>query len=101
FWMCDGTAGGVLNGVGPSTTLASEVMVRQIQHLLLRFAIQSAVSYRPATCNGKVFDAWKLVVLGDSYRTFQAYIPLWEDKARKLGEMVSRDRWPKSGVPGI
>jgi replicative DNA helicase len=58
FWMCDGTVG----KVGVSITLASERLVRQLQHLLLRFGIQSGVRFYRTTLDGKSFPSWSLRV---------------------------------------
>src|SRR6266542_903929 len=56
FWLCDGAVG----KVSVSTTLASERLVRQLQHLLLRFGIQSGVRCNRSTLNGRPFSSWQL-----------------------------------------
>jgi intein/homing endonuclease len=97
FWMCDGF---VSNSNGPSVTLASEKMIRQIQHLLLKFSIQSRVCYRVAKCNGKSFDSWNLTVCGHSFENF-AKLPLWGQKAERAQRFANRDRNPNRGIPVV
>jgi len=89
FWMCDGT----VSRTGLETTLASERMVRQLQHLLLRFGIQSRVRYHRTSLRGQPFDAWNLRVYSHCERTFLDTIPLWGLKRAKLEAMcVARPR---------
>src|SRR6266498_2048120 len=66
FWMCDGTVG----EIGVSITLASERLVRQLQHLLLRFRIQSGVRFHRSTLNGKAFPSWSLRVYSQCDQRF-------------------------------
>ncbi len=82
FWMCDGTVGS--KGTGISTTLASERLVRQLQHLLLRFGIQSGVRFHRSTLNGEVFPSWTLRVYSQSEQNFLDVIPLWGKKRERL-----------------
>ena len=51
--------------------LASEVMIRQIQHLLLRFGILSSVKYKEPMCDGNGFGGWKLQVHSVSLGNFR------------------------------
>ena len=46
-------------------SLASKELIYQIQSLLLRFGIKSSIYYKKATCNDKIFDAWRLYVISD------------------------------------
>lgn len=79
FWGCDGYVDKHDTGV----TLASEEMVRQIQRLLLRFGVLSSVSYKPAKCQGKVFDSWRLRVYSSTLEQFRKHIdPLVSRKKR-------------------
>lgn len=94
FWMCDGS----IEDTGPSVTLASEKMVRQIQHLLLRLGVQSSVKYRVAKLNGKKFDAWRLRVYSQSFNKFKS-LCLWGEKASRLERLCSRTRSMSSGLP--
>jgi hypothetical protein len=83
FWMCDGT----VSKTGVETTLASERMVRQLQHLLLRFGIQSRVRFHATAIGDRPFDAWNLRVYSQCDRTFLDRIPLWGRKRARLEAM--------------
>ncbi len=85
FWMCDGTVG----KVGVSTTLASERFVRQLQHLLLRFGIQSGVRFYRSTLNGRPFPSWQLRVYSKSEQIFLDAIPLWGSKRERLAALCA------------
>lgn len=98
FWMCDGY---VSMSNGPSLTLASETMLRQIQHLLLRFGIQSSVTYRQATLNGKKFDAWRLVVRSCSLKAFANSFQLWGEKKRRAELFAARKLNANLGFPKV
>jgi intein/homing endonuclease len=80
FWMCDGT----VSKIGVEITLASERMVRQLQHLLLRFGIQSRVRFHATAIGDRPFDAWNLRVYSHCDQTFLDSIPLWGGKRAKL-----------------
>lgn len=97
FWMCDG----YVDGSGPQICLASERMVRQLQHLLLRFGIQSSVDYKRATCEGKEFDSWRLRVYASSYDRFAGAVPLWGDKQERLQAFLEKDRNSNVGFPRV
>lgn len=86
FWMCDGY---VDPHGGLELVLASESLVREFQHLLLRFGVQSSVAYRKARFDGEVFDAWRLSVYASSLQRFQQRIPLWGGKAERLATWVA------------
>lgn len=93
FWMCDGT----VSKRGEATiTLASEVMVRQIQSLLLRFGIQSRVAYRPIKGG---FDAWRLRVYSHCLDAFREHLSLWGQKGERIQESVVRN--PNVGSPRL
>src|SRR6266511_5645858 len=83
FWMCDGTVG----EIGVSITLASERLVRQLQHLLLRFRIQSGVRFHRSTLNGKAFPSWSLRVYSQCDQRFLDVIPLWGTKRERLAAL--------------
>jgi replicative DNA helicase len=97
FWMC----GGYVDESGPGITLASERMVRQIQHLLLRLGIQSSVDYKKAQCNGKEFDAWGLRVYSLSLEQFKGAVPLWGHKEQRLGVLLEKNRNTNLGHPRV
>jgi hypothetical protein len=85
FWMCDGTVG----EVGVSITLASERLVRQLQHLLLRFGIQSRVRFHRSSLNGKPFPSWSLRVYSQCEQRFLDAIPLWGTKRERLAALCA------------
>ena len=80
FWMCDGYEE---RGTA-CVTLASEKMVRQLQHLFLRFGIQSSVSYKKAKCQTGEFDAWVLRIYSQCVETFLKEIPAFGTKMARL-----------------
>jgi hypothetical protein len=82
-WMCDGTVG----EVGVSITLASERLVRQLQHLLLRFGIQSRVRFHRSSLNGEPFPSWNLRVYSQCEQRFLDAIPLWGSKRERLAAL--------------
>lgn len=93
FWMCDGTAS---KRGDASITLASEVMVRQIQSLLLRFGVQSRVAHRPIKDG---FDAWRLRVYSHCVDTLSSHLSLWGQKADRLQALAERN--PNVGSPRL
>jgi len=70
FWMADGY---VDNGA-PGVVLASKKMVLQIQHLLLRFGIQSSVNYKPVKGG---FNSWRLRIYSKYIESFNHIFHLW------------------------
>ena len=85
FWMCDGT----VSKTGVEITLASERMVRQLQHLLLRFGVQSRVRFHATAIGDRPFDAWNLRVYSQCDQTFLDTIPLWGAKRAKLAALCA------------
>lgn len=82
FWMGDG----YIDQGAPCVTLASERMVQQFQHLLLRFGIQSSLRYKPVKGG---FHAWRLRVYSHCAEAFLEQIPLWGEKLERLKRSVS------------
>jgi len=100
FWMCNGAVG----KVSVSTTLASERLVRQLQHLLLRFGIQSGVRCHRSTLNGRPFSSWQLRVDAQSDQTFLDEIPLWGQKRERLEALCagrSREARANACAPSV
>lgn len=97
FWMCDG----YVDKTGPAVTLASEVLVRDLQHLLLRLGIQSSV--RPHTSSRKEarFASWRLTVYSRSWASFAQAVPLWGSKAVALRRLLARTRNPNCGAASV
>jgi intein/homing endonuclease len=85
FWMCDGT----VSRTGIEITLASERMVRQLQHLLLRLGIQSRVRFHRTAIGDRPFDAWNLRVYSHSEGAFLDAIPLWGAERAKLAALCA------------
>ena len=61
LWVTDGSIEGQRRNITISS--ASEQMIFDIQHLLLRLGIISRVRYRPAILKGRRFDSWNLSIL--------------------------------------
>lgn len=86
FWMCDGFV--TPKDIG--CNLASEKMVRQLQHLLLRLGIQSRVSKTGPNAHG----VW---IYSSSYEEFQRQISLWGYKKEQLAILCAKKRNPNAG----
>jgi len=85
FWMTDG----YVSKLGaPGISLSSEVAVRQIQHLLLRFGIQSSLRYK--AIKGGKYKSWRLSVYSHSAPQFLQCIPLWGEKEERLSSYVKK-----------
>ncbi|MHA1787859.1 MAG: LAGLIDADG family homing endonuclease [Candidatus Helarchaeota archaeon] len=76
--------------------LASKIMIKQIQSLLLRFGIHSNIRYKPSKYNDKFFDAWRLYICKD-YDKFLNIIGIFtKDKVvRRKVKYSTSDRIPK------
>lgn len=99
FWMCDGYV--VATGGGDvGLTLATESFTRSIQHLLLRFGVQSRVQYKVSKAGGKEFDAWRLTVLSHSFQTFSDSLELWGHKRENMNTLLERQANGK-GNPNV
>jgi intein/homing endonuclease len=98
FWGCDGyvTKSGI-----PELVLANEPLLRAVQHLLLRFGVQSSMRYKKARCNGKDFDAWMLRVHAGSVASFAEHFPLWGEKGRRLLARQGVAHNPNLGGPSV
>lgn len=97
FWMCDG----YISRGTPEIVLSSRVMLEQMQSLLLRFGIQSKLSFKPSKCNGKEKDAWRLRVVSDSAKTFLDSMYLWGQKLENLLDAMDIKRNPNIGFPRV
>lgn len=97
FWMCDG----YVDATGPCLVLASKRMVEQFQSLLLRFGIQSSVSYKKSSCDGKNFDSWRLRVYASSWDAFASSVVLWGEKNDRFQDLFDRDRNSNIGMPMV
>jgi len=96
LWMSEGHVS--LRGT-PGVTLASEHLVRALQHLLLRFGIQSSVTHRAAN-RPEDTDSWRLRVYSAYRAQFRDNIRLWGAKQDRL--TVGRRRSnPNVGSPSL
>jgi len=84
---CDGTVG----ARGIEIVLASEGLIDDLQHLLLRYGIRAYKHYKKSTCSGYgTFDAWRLTFSAkDSLLAYQTYIGFVGEKSRKLEERLA------------
>jgi replicative DNA helicase len=92
FWNCDGSVGyGDEKRLTIELTLSSELMVKQIRRLLLRFGITGRFKKRRVKLNEKYFNAYVLSILGyDNIFKFYNHIPLMERKKKKIEEYLSK-----------
>lgn len=68
FWSCDGC---IASQSGSMTVgLASEGLIDDLRHLLLRFGIVTKKRYKQVTLKNKKYDSWELDVRGQSKTSF-------------------------------
>ena len=79
LFACDGHINKTCKHI--ELTLASKKMIYQIQHLLLRLGIYSSIYEKKATCNGKVFKAWRLFIIKD----FNKFLDVVGIKSKDMG----------------
>lgn len=92
FWRCDG----YIERGAPCITLGSKRMVEQLQHLLLRFNIQSSILHK--LISGGKYQAWRLRVYTESWERFAGSVPLGGRKGSRLRKAIRRKRMRKSNV---
>ncbi len=86
LFSCDGT---VDDRGRIEIVLASEGLIDDIQHLLLRYSIVTRKRYKAAKCNGKVFDSWRLSIgNAHSITTYAKEIGFTGEKAEKLDKTL-------------
>jgi len=66
-----------------SYSSSSESMIRQVQHLLLRFGILSKLRHKSVRCNGKAFKSYELVIGTENILRFIREIGFFGRKAEK------------------
>ncbi len=81
FFSCDG-GWAKKDHSGIEICLASENLISQIQHLLLRFGIISQKHFKPSLCNGRRFNAWRLAITGGNVTKFATVIGFYGNKAK-------------------
>ena len=96
YWMCDGHVAAIGT---PELTIASRGLAEQVQHVLLRFGVQSRLSHKPAKCGNKIFDAWRVTVYASSFEAFAQEIPIWGEARRRIEAAVQRKLNPNIGYP--
>jgi hypothetical protein len=81
-----------------SYSSSSEKLIRQVQHLLLRFGILSKIRSKKTKLNDKIFHSFEIVIGGESVINFIEEIGFFGEKRRKqeacLEEMKSIKRNP-------
>jgi intein/homing endonuclease len=79
---------------------SSETLIRQVQHLLLRFGVLSTLREKTIRRDGKVFDAFELVVYGENVLRFITEIGFFGAKQPKqetaFQEMQELNRNPNT-----
>ena len=67
LFSCDGSIYPSRSGKQIEITLANEKLIYQIGHLLSRFGIVFQMTYEQATCEGELFDAWRISIRSEEY----------------------------------
>ncbi len=79
---------------------SSEKLIRQVQHLLLRFGLNSRIREKQAKCNGKKFKSFELVMYAGNAINFIKEIGFYGKKELKaetaFNEMLSIERNPNN-----
>lgn len=96
YWSCDGS---VEAGGGLTCSSASEGLLLDLQHLLLRFGITSRVRHKSAKCGQKLFDAYELRAHSTCVDLFKSTIPLVGLKKPRLANLVQTNNYNIDGVP--
>lgn len=86
YFACDGYVS--KNSIAISS--ACKGLIDDVQHLLLRFGINSKTVYKPKKLNGILFNSWSLYLYNkDSILTFAKEIGIF-GKEEKLNELVAK-----------
>ena len=92
LFSCDGGVDWTSSTPSIHYSSTSPMLIRQIQHLLLRFGIIARVRYKPAKYKAEHRPAWVLEVTNrESMDRFAAEIGFIGAKAQKLQQLA--DRW--------
>lgn len=86
LFSCDGSIYRVNKGKtwAVSIGFSSEVMTRQVQHLLLRFGINSRFRKKKTRCNGKMFDNYETTLYGEDVLSYIKEIGFYGEKEEKM-----------------
>lgn len=90
FWMCDGYVTAKEAEIG----LSSRRFVDDIQHLLLRFGVQSRVKTRGPRHH-------KVTVYGQCVKVLAQHLALWGDKQSRLQNLVAKKLRTAAGRPPL
>ncbi|MBI5553914.1 MAG: hypothetical protein HY917_04200 [Candidatus Diapherotrites archaeon] len=97
FFSCDGTIYFDINKKAwqVSVASASERMIRQIQHLLLRFGIVSHLRPKKINLNGKEFHSFELSLQGKNIHQFLLQIGFFGKKEARQAQALNeiRESW--------
>jgi hypothetical protein len=94
-------ADGCIEEKSVTMCLASEQLIKDFQHLLLKFGIQSRYKYRVAKFEEKDYDSWKLEIYGNHVEKFADNFSLWGYKKDRLNKIVEKNRCPSAGRPPL
>ncbi len=98
LFSCDGSIYKINDYWEMSYASSSEILIRQVQSLLLRFEIVSRLRRKTVKCNGKKFRSYELVINASNTIKFIKKIGFFGDKTEKqivaLKEINSKIRNP-------
>jgi len=100
MFSCDGTIHKINKTTNwqISVCTVSEKMSKQLHHLLLRFGILSKIRHKKTKVNGKIGNAYEIVINGDNTIKFIQEIGFFGEKEKKqktaLKEMAAKTRNP-------
>ncbi|MFH1586273.1 MAG: LAGLIDADG family homing endonuclease [Candidatus Diapherotrites archaeon] len=83
LFSCDGSIYFESNRFRLSYSSVSEKLIRQVQHLLLRFGILSKLRKKVTNLEGKKFDSFELVVDGENVKKYLQEIGFYGEKETK------------------
>jgi len=84
-----------------SYSSSSEILIRQVQNLLLRFGILSKLRYKKVRCNNKIFDTFELVMSSENVRKFIQEIGFFSVKELKQEKALKELKKPNPNVDTI
>ncbi|MBI4163441.1 MAG: DUF853 family protein [Candidatus Aenigmarchaeota archaeon] len=68
---------------------SSQVLIRQVHHLLLRFGMLSRIRNKKTKCNGKFFDTFEIVIGSENVNKFINEIGFFGHKQRKVENFIN------------
>ncbi|MFH1332219.1 MAG: LAGLIDADG family homing endonuclease [archaeon] len=92
LFSCDGSIYHQ-NGWEISYASSSEKLIRQVQHLLLRFEVLSKLRNKKIKLNGKMFDSFELVINGKNVFRFVKEIGFYGKKEQKQRKCLEETMW--------